>query len=253
LQCRPAKALRRSLRSPPRHAVERAAEKRRKEEENLGQRGARNLLFNALDAIFWGMSHGFEEVSFESTRTMGQAEFADWVRAHEGWDPNHYELLSGRIIMNPPAGYPHGEIENKVGRLIGNFVDARRLGKVFGSSQGYALETGDTLEPDASFVSNARWAAGPRPEPGRFLRIAPNLVVEILSASTASRDRGEKRSAYERAGVEEYWIVDWRAREIVAYGREGEAFGKERVCSDRERFASSLLAGLEFEVQELFP
>jgi Uma2 family endonuclease len=172
------------------------------------------------------MAQGLEDVSFESTRTMTQAQFGEWIRAHAGWDPHHYELLSGRIIMNPPAGYPHGEVENKVGRLIGNFVESRSLGKVFGSSQGYELDTGDTLEPDTSFVSNAHWAKGPKPEAGKFLRVVPNLVVEILSTSTASRDRGEKRLAYERAGVEEYWIVDWRAREIAVYCREGEAFGK---------------------------
>src|SRR5258706_15449458 len=50
------------------------------------------------------MAVGFEEISFESTQTMTQAQFARWVRSHDGWDPNRYELLSGRIVMNPPAG-----------------------------------------------------------------------------------------------------------------------------------------------------
>jgi Uma2 family endonuclease len=124
---------------------------------------------------------------------------------------------------------------------------------VFGSSQGFELETGDTLEPDASFISSERWAKGPKPEPGRFLRIVPSLVVEVLSTSTASRDRGEKRIAYERAGVDELWRADWRAREMIVYRREGQSFGRERVYSDRDRFASTLLAGLEFDVSELFP
>ena len=62
---------------------------------------------------------------------------------------------------------------------------------MLGSSAGYDLPSGDTLEPDVSFLSAARLAAGPAPERGRFLRIVPDLVVEILSDSTAKRDRGE--------------------------------------------------------------
>ena len=46
---------------------------------------------------------------------------------------------------------------------------------------------------------------------------APDLVVEVLSASTAARDKGIKKTAYEKAGVKEYWIVDPGSESIDVY------------------------------------
>ena len=60
--------------------------------------------------------------------------------------------------------------------------------------------------PDASFVVRARWEAEGPAEEGRFLRVVPDLVVESLSARTASYDRGEKKAIYETNAVREYWI-----------------------------------------------
>jgi len=127
------------------------------------------------------------------------------------------------------------------------------LGKVFGSSQGYELPTGDTLEPDASFVSNARWSAGPAPKRGEFLRVVPDLVVEILSPSTASRDRGEKRKAYEAAGVRELWLVDERAGEVLVFARKAKTLGRPLVANAGKRVKSIAVAGLVIDTREIFP
>jgi Uma2 family endonuclease len=195
----------------------------------------------------------FPELTFESTRGMSQQEFATWVQARAKGDPHCYELLNGRIIMNPPAGFPHGSIESRVVRRLANFVSERDLGEVLGSSQGFALPSGDTVEPDASFVSKARWSAMPAPRPGEFLHVVPDLVVEILSVSTASYDRGEKRSIYERNGVREYWLIDPRSRELVQLCLEDGRFAGGEPIDERGRVASRAIAGLELAVAELFP
>jgi Uma2 family endonuclease len=133
------------------------------------------------------------------------------------------------------------------------FVRARKLGRVFGSSQGFALPSGDPVEPDASFVSKERWAAGPAPVDGEFLRVVPDLVFEIISRGTAAYDRGEKKAIYEANGVREYWIVDTRAREVVGYALDGGAYGRERVFVSNERAASTVLPELAFDVADLLP
>jgi len=51
------------------------------------------------------------EPAFESMHALSQEEFAAWVAARWRGDLNHYELLDGRVVMTPPAGYPHGSIE----------------------------------------------------------------------------------------------------------------------------------------------
>jgi Uma2 family endonuclease len=195
-----------------------------------------------------------DDVVFESTRTVAQDEFEEFVQERErAGDVAHYELLNGRIVMTPPAGYPHGEVESNLVQIVGAFVRARGLGKVLGSSQGFALPSGDTVEPDLSFVSRERWSAAPPPEHGKFLHVVPDLIVEILSRSTASRDRGEKKAIYAANGVREYWLVDERAREILVFARRGERFGRERVFEEGDRLRSALLEGLELVVRDVLP
>lgn len=193
------------------------------------------------------------ERTFESMTTLSQAEFADWLERRPRGDLHHYELLNGRVVTNPPAGYPHGEVEAAVVSLLRGFAVAGGLGKVLGSSQGYELPSGDTVEPDASFISNQRWCAAPAPAVDAFLKVAPDLVVEILSASTATRDRGEKKAIYERNQVREYWLLDPRSRELTLYRLQGDRFDAGTPRAEGERAQSVVLPGLDFLVRELFP
>jgi Uma2 family endonuclease len=189
---------------------------------------------------------------FESVETVSQDEFAEFVaeRERQG-DHSHYELLNGRVVMNPPAGYPHGKIGNNIQFIISTFVRANQLGQVFDSSQGFELPSGDTVEPDHSFVSNERWQAGPPPVEGKFLRIVPDLIVEVLSRRTSSQDRGEKKGIYERNGVQEYWLVDPRARTVTRFLLKDGRFDGGATFSEGEQLASSVLEGLDVAVSEV--
>lgn len=193
------------------------------------------------------------EPVFESVGTYSPEEFVRWVEKRESLgDVNRYELLHGRIVRNPPAGWPHGDVEGGIVTAFRNFVHARRLGRVFGSSQGYLFPSGDIVEPDCAFVSNARLGAM-TPEVGEFLRVVPDLLVEILSPSTASRDRGEKRGIYERNGVLEYWLVDPRARRITVLALEDGRFVEHLVVEGDGEARSKLLDGLSVPLADVFP
>jgi Uma2 family endonuclease len=186
---------------------------------------------------------------FESTESLTPEEFAKFAAERErAGDTSHYELLNGRVVMNPPAGYPHGSIGSRIQRLIGNYVVEHHLGEVFDSSQGFELPSGDTVEPDHSFVSTERWELAPPPEHGKFLRVVPDLIVEVLSARTASQDRGEKKAIYERNGVREYWLVDSRARCLTQFVAVEGRFDSGRRLAEHERCTSHVLEGLTFEV-----
>jgi len=192
------------------------------------------------------------ETTFVSTETFTQRSFKRWVERRPTTDINRYELIDGRIVMSPPAGWGHGDIEAKVVRMIGNFVAAYDLGKVFGSSTGYDLPSGDTVEPDASFVSHERWAAGPQVRRGQFLRIVPTLVVEILSPATARRDRTEKKRLYESNGVDEYWLIDQDMREVTLFHLVKGRYDAGRRFNIRQTLRSTLLPGFEVPIRSLF-
>ena len=154
--------------------------------------------------------------------------------------------------MTPPAGWGHGEIEARLIRILADFVETNKLGKVFGSSTGYNLPSGDTLEPDMSFISAEHWAQGPQVGRGHFLRIVPNLVVEILSPATAHRDRVEKKKIYETNGVDELWLVDPLRREVTVFQLAAGKYNHGRRIGTRSTLRSQILPGFQKATRLLF-
>lgn len=192
------------------------------------------------------------QTAFRSEETFTQEEFRRWLGGRPRSDINHYELIHGRIVMTPPAGWPHGRVEVRLARALEEHVERNALGIVLGSSTGYDLPSGDTVEPDVSFVSAPRLAAGPRPQPGQFIRVVPELVIEILSPSTTKRDQTEKKEIYERNGVDEYWIVDAQRKLVTVFSLREPGYG------DGQMFRSGIvrsrvLARLRLSVESSSP
>ncbi len=189
-----------------------------------------------------------DRLTFESCETVTQSEFAAWVEKRH--DDNHYELLNGRVVMEPPAGWPHGQVEVKLSSAL--FAAAKGLGEVCGSSQGFELPSEDTVEPDLSFVSNERLEAGPEPVYGKFLKLVPDLIVEILSPGNAYRDRGEKKAIYERNGVREYWLVDTRTQRLTRFLLKGDRFDRGTHFESTDVAESEIIPKFRVDVGELF-
>lgn len=192
------------------------------------------------------------ELAFRSIEPMTQAGFARWLDTVPAGDVHHYELLDGHVVMEPPAGWPHGGIEVQISRRLLEFADSHARGRVLGSRQGFELPSGDTVEPDVAFVSDERWAALRRPVQG-FLRLVPDLVVEILSPRTAMIDRGPKKRIYECNGVREYWLVDPVARNVQRFCLDDGAFDAGRIFDEADTLTSRVLNGFRCTVTVLFP
>ena len=191
------------------------------------------------------------DTAFRSDEHFDQKQFRRWLDARPASDINHYELINGRIIMTPPAGWPHGGVEAALVSPLTQYVQSRKLGVVLGSSAGYDLPSGDTVEPDVSFIAIRRFAAGPKPVVGKFLRIVPNLVVEILSPTTARKDRIDKKSVYERNGVDEYWIVDPARKQVTVFRRGKRGYGAGTTATAGS-IGSRLLPELALSIKDLF-
>ena len=191
------------------------------------------------------------QTAFKSDERFTQSEFWEWLQERPESDRNRYELLGGHIIMTPPApGYAHSSVAIRIIVALAACAQAEG-GEVLDSHAGFEFPTGDTLEPDVTFLSAARFAAGPKPDPRRPLRIMPDLVIEILSPSTAARDRTEKKDVYAKCNVVEFWLVDWRRREVTVFLREGGGFGEARVLRAGP-IDSRVAPGLELSIEQLF-
>ena len=191
------------------------------------------------------------ETAFRSDERFTQREFFDWLQERPRGDIHRYELLGGHIVMTPPAGFPGSPIGLRIGAAILRHVSPAKLGTVCESSAGFDLPSGDTVQPDVTFISAATLAAAPKTEIGRNFQLVPDLVVEVLSRSTARRDRNEKRLIYERNGVHEYWIVAPETKRVSVYRLTRSGFTKP-VTVMSGAVESSALPGLVIPLAEIF-
>jgi Uma2 family endonuclease len=132
--------------------------------------------------------------------------------------------------------------------LTGGSKIRPRVVKIFAPCDVLLSET-DILVPDLIYISKARAHVVTL----KNLQGAPDLAIEILSPSTMRRDRNLKRAVYERAGVEEYWLVDPEAVTIEVFASSGEQFALANTTSGRERVRSLLLPGLALLPADLVP
>ena len=144
-------------------------------------------------------------------------------------DGNRYEFMGGRLYVTPAPVTRHQRVLRGLwSALIRIFMDSGR-GEVLSAPLLVEFPgTRDRVQPDLLFVSRERRAIiGEKQVTG-----APDLVVEILSPSTAHRDRGIKLDLYARHGVRQYWIAD-PVEDVVDVWR----FADEPV---HERFSGEL-------------
>jgi Uma2 family endonuclease len=191
------------------------------------------------------------DTTFRSDERFTQAEFLAWLAKHSRMLTGTCELIGGAIVMAPPANYPHSILITRLIYSLQTHVRSGSLGQVHAPSAGYEFRSGDTLEPDVSFVSSARLLAGPKPRSGQMMRVVPDLVIEVLSRSNERYDRKDKKKIYALNGVDEYWLVAPRNRSVTVLRRTGEAYdqGVSYVNGD---IRSHVLPALTLTVDELF-
>ena len=139
-------------------------------------------------------------------------------------DGNRYEAIGGDIYMTPSPTFRHQRVSLRLGIELNRVLEEPGHGLVVGVPVGVEFPaTEEGVQPDLLFVSRERFGI----LTDTWLMGAPDLVVEILSPSTASRDRGLKLRLYERQGVREYWVVDPEENTVDVW-RFGEAPVHER-------------------------
>lgn len=130
------------------------------------------------------------------------------------------EFIGGQVIVQSPAKAKHLRATERLVRLLSTFVEMRGLGEVFTEKALVGLTRND-YEPDICFFSSAKAAAFD----GETMQFpAPDFVVEVLSDSTAARDRGVKYADYALHNVGEYWIIDCDEQTVEQYVlRDGDS------------------------------
>lgn len=126
------------------------------------------------------------------------------------------ERIQGKTFLMSPAGMWHNKIGMNLARIIGNYLWGKRC-EVFYESK-VVFDEENHFIPDLIIVCDrAKIKYG-------FVQGAPDLVIEILSPSTRTKDAREKKAVYEKFGVKEYWLVDPISETIDVYLRTETGF-----------------------------
>jgi Uma2 family endonuclease len=128
------------------------------------------------------------------------------------------------------------------------YVRQHDLGKVVPSPVGVVLDDENGVQPDIVYISRDRLGI----ISDRGVEGAPDLVVEVLSPRTQSRDRGVKMRRYAAAGIQHYWILVPRARSIEPYRLGENGYERLGVFGPGSVFRPDLFPGLEIPVDALW-
>jgi Uma2 family endonuclease len=162
-------------------------------------------------------------------------------------DGKRREIVDGEMLVSPSPKLLHQIICGRIAAALFRYLAEHPIGLLLLAPLDVILSDLDVLEPDLIFVLNEHrsilqdWVQG-----------APDLVVEVLSPSTAANDRGPKLKAYARFGVPEYWIVDPDAYAIEVYRLSRQAYQLAQTFCEHETLSSILLPGFELPVADLF-
>ena len=124
------------------------------------------------------------------------------------------ELVGGEIVPMNAAGMPHGVTLMRLGARLQVHVEKTGLGWLMDSSTGCWMPSGNMRVPDLSYVSRERL---PESTPG-FVRVVPDLVVEVLSPSDSRTYTASKIREYVEAGVRLTWLIDPERRTAEIHG-----------------------------------
>ncbi len=151
--------------------------------------------------------------------------------------------------MAPGPGSAHQDHSREIAFRLHRFAQEGDLGKVYYAPLDVILDEHNCFQPDILFVAKPNLSIVRKA--GVFG--APDLVIEILSPSSAENDRYHKRDVYERAGVREYWLVDAENRTIEVLANGPKGFELHSFAAPDGKAASKVLPGFEIVAKDVMP
>jgi Uma2 family endonuclease len=153
------------------------------------------------------------------------------------------ELYNGKVVFKMP-NFIHAVIQNNIGTEIGIYLKTNPIG-LMGGVANYRLwpeRAKESRAPDLSFILKDRLPQDLR----RYLPMAPDLAVEILSPGNDFEDMMEKVDEYLAQGVKLVWVVITKTREVLVCTAEGKHTVRDKLT------APELLPGFELAVKDIF-
>ena len=179
------------------------------------------------------------------SQTVPRLTYQDYLSTS---DDERYELLDGQLVMVPAPNMDHQDIVTNLGTALSVFVKEQELGRLYFAPTDVVLSDTDVVQPDLIFVSKEREQV----RTPANIQGAPDLIVEILSPSSATRDWRDKRELYARHGVREYWVVDPSNKIVSIMLLQDGVLEIKGAYVAGDRVASSTLEGFSVALDDIF-
>ncbi len=169
-------------------------------------------------------------------------QFLQWLD-----EDTHAEWVNGEVVMMSPVSFEHQRVASFLLRLIAEFAEQKSAGSVLYEPFQMRLPS-SSRAPDILFVSNANMHR----LQSTYLDGPADLVVEIISPESRTRDRGEKFYEYESAGVREYWLIDPDRKQAEFYQLGEDGIYHPVLIGSEGVYHSKVLEGLWLMVEWLW-
>lgn len=193
-----------------------------------------------------------KELAPQPTKTTPSPQrmtYEEWQQHdHEG---GLSEWINGEVTIMPPPSILHQRLVVFLTTLLTLFVQIHRLGVVLTAPVAMrATPDGNAREPDLLFVATEHTDRLTH----RELSGPADLVIEVVSDESVSRDRTDKFYEYQEAGVREYWIIDPRPgkERVDFYVLDGKQRYQPIPVLEDNLYRSTVIAGLWINITWLW-
>jgi Uma2 family endonuclease len=164
-------------------------------------------------------------------------------------DGYRYELVRGELVRLPMSSHQSSRIAIRIASRLEQFVGPRALGNVAGADGAFILmrDPYTVRIPDVSFVRAERLPPADAWE--KFLELAPDLAVEVVSPSDSANDVQEKVREYLDAGVRLIWVVHPMQRTVTVYAADRTA---RLLYEDDTLDGGEVVPGFSIPVADVF-
>ncbi len=158
------------------------------------------------------------------------------------------QLIIGEIIMTPRLVPLHQYVAGHLYMQLLQYVEKNDLGQAFVAPLDVSFNEENIFQPDILFIRKGNLSIIGE----KMIEGVPDLVVEVLSPSSAYHDLRTKFRVYEQSGVQEYWIVDLERKSVEVFSNSGKTFQLHQEVEGKGVVESVVLSGFSVALNDLF-
>jgi Uma2 family endonuclease len=165
-------------------------------------------------------------------------------------DGKSYELVNGQLVERK-MGAESSRVGGRLYSRLDDFCDGHNLGIVWPADNGYQCfphAPGLVRRPDVSFVRRGRLPGDVSPK--GWVRIPPDLAVEVVSPKDLAGELEEKLDDYRKAGVPLVWVIYPEQRKARIFHLDGPAV---ELMEDDELSGEDVIPGFRCPLREILP